>query len=153
MRRRTLLLSALAVPVSAALASCDLLPAPALQIVCDPDLAEALERAAIGWPERRYASLRVDTDISEVELGRKMEALMGGLIATREPKQANRIQRLSLARLEDRWAREVDGGQVHLVATRGDFRDEHQVRKFAKWLITPEADRFFTTARPTATAT
>lgn len=153
MHRRALLLAALAVPVSATLAACDLMPAPPLVIVCDPDLAEALERAAIGWPERRYSSLRVDTDISEVELGRKMEALRGGLIATREPKQANRIQRLSLARLEDRWARDIDGGQVHLVATRGDFRDEHQARKFAKWMITPAADRFFDPPAKRATTT
>lgn len=148
MHRRALLLAALAVPVSA----CDLLPPPPLGVVCDPDLAQALERAIIAWPGRRNGPFRVDTDISLIELGRKMEALRGGLIATREPKQANRIQRLSLARLEDRWIRDIDDGPVHLVVTRGDVLDVRHARAFAKWLATPEADRFvdLPKARPVA---
>ena len=141
MHRRTLLLAALAVPVVAPLAGCDFLPARPLPMVCDPDLVQALERAYDAWPSRRAASV-VQSDISEVELGRAMEALRGGLIATREPKQANRIQRLSLARLSDRWTRDIDGGPAYLVVTRGDFQDEHQARKFARWLATPDADRF-----------
>src|SRR5687768_16810679 len=150
MHRRALLLAALAVPVTA----CDLMRPGPLRIVCDPDLAAALERAALAWPQRRGAPVEVGTDISLVQLGHRMEQLQGGLIATREPKQANRIQRLSLARLEDRWVRDVDGGPVHLVATRGDFRAEHQARKFARWLITPQADRFVDApVRPTATST
>ena len=150
MHRRTLLLAALTLPVGA----CDLMTPGPLRIVCDSDLVEAMERSAAAWPQRRGAPVQVETDISLVQLGRKMEALQGGLIATREPKQANRIQRLSLARLEDRWTRDIDGGPVHLVATRGDFRDEHQARTFAKWLITPEADRFADPAgKPLATAT
>ncbi|MDB5472608.1 MAG: hypothetical protein JWR84_4168 [Caulobacter sp.] len=141
MHRRALLLAALAVPAAAPLAGCDLLPARTLQIVCDPDLGEALDRAFAAWPGRRAPAV-IQSDISPVDLGRKMEALRGGLIATREPKQANRIQRLSLARLGDRWTRDIDGGPVHLVVTRGDFREEHQARTFAKWLAAPEADRF-----------
>ena len=70
------------------------------------------------------------------------ELLQGGLIATREPKQANRIQRLSLARLENRWTRDIDGGPVSLVVTRGDFQDEYEAKKFARWLASPEADQF-----------
>ncbi|RYF94713.1 MAG: hypothetical protein EON95_04330 [Caulobacteraceae bacterium] len=151
MHRRALLLAALAVPASGPLASCGLLPAGPLRIVCDPDLVQALEQAANGWPGRRSAAVSVDTDISLVELGRKMEALQGGLIATREPKQANRIQRLSLARLEDRWTRDIGGGPVSLVVTRGDFVDEHEARTFAKWLASPEADRFVAGAAGTLT--
>ncbi|WGM41290.1 hypothetical protein [Caulobacter sp. NIBR1757] len=146
MHRRALLLAVLAVPV----ASCDLMTPPLLQIVCDPDLVQALERAATAWPGRRGAPVQIDSDISLVELGRKMEALRGGLIATREPKQANRIQRLSLARLEDRWIRDIDGGPVHLVATRGGFQEEHEARKFGKWLATPDADRFADPGAPSA---
>lgn len=137
MHRRTLLLAALAIPVTA----CDLLPPPPLAIVCDADLVGALERAVAAWPGRRGGQLSTDTDIDLVALGRKMEALRGGVIATREPKQANRIQRLSLARLEDRWTRDIDGGPVQLVVTRGDARDVHAARKFARWLASPEADR------------
>ncbi len=122
------------------LASCDLLPAQTMQVVCDADLVQALERAFAAWPDRRGPSA-IQSDISPVELGRQMEALRGGLIATREPKQANRIQRLSLARLEDRWTRDIDGGPVQLVVTRGDFRDVHAARKFARWLASPAADR------------
>lgn len=138
MHRRTLLLAALAVPVS----GCDLLPASPLRVICDADLYENLRVAATDWPDRRGGQVWMGTDISPVVLGRKMEDLRGGLIATREPKQANRIQRLSLARLEDRWTRDIGGTPVHLIVTRGDFRSEHQARKFAKWLVTPEADRF-----------
>lgn len=150
MHRRTLLLAALAVPVSA----CDLLPPPQLGVVCDPDLAQALERAIVAWPGRRDGAFQVDTDISLIELGHKMEALRGGLIATREPKQANRIQRLSLARLEDRWTRDIDGGPVHLVVTRGELLDVRHARAFAKWLASPDADRFADPpAKGSATAT
>eukprot|EP01030_Chromulinospumella_sphaerica_P017988 gene17988-17833_t len=153
MHRRALLLAALAVPVSVPLAGCDLMTPGPLQIVCDPDLVQALERAATAWPERRGAPVAVQSDISLVELGRKMEALRGGLIATREPKQANRIQRLSLARLEDRWARDIDGAPVHLVVTRGDLLEMGHARAFAKWLASPDADRFVDPARAVGTAT
>lgn len=146
MHRRTLLLAALAAPLGA----CDLLPARDLIIVCDVDLVQALERAYAAWPDRR-AALAIQSDISPVEQGRQMEALRGGLIATREPKQANRIQRLSLARLEDRWTRDIAGGPVQLVVTRGDVRDEHAARKFARWLASPAADRFVDGAKPTGT--
>ncbi|HYE47377.1 MAG TPA: hypothetical protein VEA44_16555 [Caulobacter sp.] len=138
MRRRTLLLATLSLP----LAACGLLPPEPLAIVCDADLVAALETAAKAWPGRRGAAVEVATDISERELGERMEALRGGLIATREPKQANRIQRLGLARLEHRWTREIAGGPVQLVATRGDYRSEQGAIAFAKWLASPEADRF-----------
>jgi hypothetical protein len=138
MHRRALLLAALATP----LVACDLMEPGPLRIVCDPDLVQALETAATAWPRRRGAPVQVETDISLVQLGRKMELLQGGLIATREPKQANRIQRLGLARLENRWTRDIDGGPVSLVVTRGDFQDEYEARKFARWLASPEADRF-----------
>ncbi len=154
MHRRALLLVALVVPVSVPLGSCDLMTPGPLRIVCDPDLVQALERAATAWPKRRGAPVQIESDISLVQLGQQMEALRGGVIATREPKQANRIQRLSLARLEDRWTRDIDGGPVSLVATRGDFRDEHEARKFAKWLATPAADRFVDSpVRATQTST
>jgi hypothetical protein len=142
MHRRALLLAALSVSVAAPLAACDLMEPGPLRIVCDPDLVTALEAAATAWPRRRGAPVQVETDISLVQLGRMMELLQGGVIATREPKQANRIQRLGLARLENRWTRDIDGGPVHLVVTRGDFQDEYEAKKFAKWLATPEADRF-----------
>ena len=142
MHRRALLLAALAAPVAAPLGGCDLMEPGPLRIVCDPDLVSALEAAATAWPQRRGAPVQVETDISLVQLGRRMELLQGGLIATREPKQANRIQRLGLARLENRWTRDIDGGPVSLVVTRGDFQDEYEAKKFAKWLASPEADRF-----------
>src|SRR5690606_4039268 len=96
MRRRTLLTAALALP----LAACGLMPPSPLVIVCDPDLAGPLETAAQAWPGRRGAAVEIVTDISERELGARMEAVQGGVIVTREPKQANRVQRLGLARLE-----------------------------------------------------
>lgn len=154
MHRRALLLAALSVPVVAPMGGCDLMKPGPLRIVCDPDLVPTLETAATAWPQRRGAPVQVETDVSLVQLGRKMELLQGGLIATREPKQANRIQRLGLARLEDRWTRDVEGGPVSLVVTRGDFRDEHEAKKFAKWLASPEADRFVTgTQRAVGTST
>lgn len=141
MRRRSLLLASLALPFGA----CGLMPPPTLVIVCDPDLAGALETAANAWPGRRGGEVRVASDISKRELGLKMEALQGGVIATREPKQADRIQRLGLAKLESRWTRQIAGGPVQLVATRGDFQAEHAAIAFAKWLASPEADRFVDT--------
>jgi hypothetical protein len=138
MRRRSILLASLALP----LAACGLMPPPTLVIVCDPDLAGALETAANAWPGRRGGEVQIVTDISKRELGLKMEALRGGLIATREPKQADRIQRLGLAKLEHRWDRQIAGGPVQLVVPRGDFLAEHAAIGFAKWLASPEADRF-----------
>ncbi len=144
MRRRTVLLASLALPPSLALplGACGLMPPPPLVIVCDPDLAGALETAAHAWPGRRGAPVEIVTDISKRELGLKMEALQGGVIVTREPKQADRVQRLGLAKLESRWTRQMAGGPVQLVATRGDFQAEHAAIAFSKWLASPEADRF-----------
>lgn len=141
MRRRTVLLAWLALPLGA----CGLMPPAPLVIVCDPDLAGPLETAANAWPGRRGAEVQIVTDISKRELGLKMEALRGGLIATRELRQADRIQRLGLAKLENRWTRKVAEGAVQLVVPRGDFQSEHAAVAFAKWLASPDADRFVDT--------
>jgi hypothetical protein len=147
MRRRTFLTSTLALGIPG-LAGCGLLPPSHLAIVCDPDLAEALDRAASAWPGRRGGTWTVETDISERQLGALMEGLQGGVIVTREPKQANRIQRMGLSRLENRWTRQLDGGPVAIVVTHGDWQAAAQAKAFAKWLAGPGADRALTAGGP-----
>ncbi|MBI1404778.1 MAG: hypothetical protein GC145_01475 [Caulobacter sp.] len=153
MNRRTLLLSALALPAASSLGACNLMEPPPLVIACDADLAAAMEQAALAWPQRRGAPVEIVTDINPRELGLKMDQVFGGVVATREEKNANRLQRTGRARLADRWSRPSPDGAIALVVTRGDFQAEHESKLFARWAASPEADRFFNrTAGRTPTA-
>ncbi len=136
---RRLFLSGLALSTTG-LWACDIGEAAVLSIVCDPDLAEPVGRALLAWPELRGGRHGLDSDPSERALGQKMEALRGGLVATREPKQANRLQRLGLSRLEHRWTRDIKGGPAILLVTRGPSGPQGRAVRFARWLASPAAD-------------
>ena len=142
MLRRTLLQSGLV--AAAGLAGCGLGPPARLSVVCDMDLRLPLIHAAALWPDRRDGSYAVDSDPTERALGQRMEGLDGGLVATREPKQANRLQRMGLARLDHRWTRPLGGGEIILIATRGDFWPQGRAIAFARWLASPAADAALT---------
>ncbi|MBX3481055.1 MAG: hypothetical protein KF842_11700 [Caulobacter sp.] len=152
MNRRTLLVSGLLLSATPGLAGCNLMEPPPLVIACDADLAAAMERAAEAWPDRRGAEVVVATDINPRELGLKMDQVFGGVVATREEKNANRLQRTGRARLADRWSRQTPDGPIALVVTRGDFQAEHESKLFARWAASPAADRFFIRAAGTAPA-
>jgi hypothetical protein len=70
-----------------------------------------------------------------------METTQGAAVVTREPKQANRIQRMGVSRLEDRWARDIGEGPVAILVTHGDWLAVRQAKTFAKWLASPAADK------------
>ncbi len=138
MLRRTFFQSGLV--AAAGLAGCGLGPPAGLTVVCDMDLRLPLIHAAALWPDRRNGPYDVRSDQTERALGLRMEALDGGLVVTREPKQANRLQRMGLARLDHRWTRTLGGGEIILIATRGDFRRQSRAIAFARWLASPAAD-------------
>jgi hypothetical protein len=130
MDRRVFFLTALVAPL--ALAGCGGAPTP---VVCDPDLAPALDRALAS---RGRATYRLEALTARPLLARA-EASGGLLVATREPKLADRLQRLGLVRIQNRWKLEVGGAPVHLVVTTG--AGEAAAAHLAKWLAGEEAAR------------
>lgn len=119
---------------------CGLAARGPLEIVCDLDLAPILEKAAAAWPGLEGGVVNVATDLSDRVLAEKMETTPAAVVVVREPKQADRLQRTGLAKLEDRWTREIGGEKAVIVVTRGDFFDQRRSIAFAKWLASPEAD-------------
>lgn len=148
MRRRTLIIAGLAAPLAAPLAACDLIPGEPLIIVCDPELVPVMEAAAAAWPDLRGGPVQVGSDISARALGAKMAANQGGVAVTREIRQADRLQRMGVARLENRWTRSIAGTPVHIVVNQGDWMQQRASTAFAKWLASPEADRAVAAAEP-----
>jgi hypothetical protein len=139
MTGRRWFLSGLAVS-TAGLWACDRGEAALLAMVCDPDLVDPVQRALLVWPELRAGRRRMVSDRSERALGQKMESLRGGLVVTREPRQANRLQRLGLSRLEHRWTRDIAGAPAILLVTRGDPGPQGRALRFARWLASPAAE-------------
>ncbi len=110
-------------------------PGPA--VVCDPDLVAPLNAALAAWARKGEAAgftLRAAGPKALLEAG---EAGAGAVIATREPKLADRLQRYGHARLQNRFKPKIGPGEVQVVVTRGD--SEAAGVKFAKWLMTDEA--------------
>ena len=66
----------------------------------------------------------------------------GVVIATREPKLADRLQRYGHARLQNRFKPKVGGGAIQVVVTRGP--GEAAGVAFARWLMTDEAAALLT---------
>lgn len=148
MRRRTVILAGLALPLVAPLAGCDLIPGEGLVIICDPDLVPAMEAAAAAWPDLRGGPVQVGSDISNRGLGALMERTQAGIAVTREVRHADRLQRIGVARLENRWSRKIAGETVHIVVNQGDWRQQRTATAFAKWLASPEADRALAGVQP-----
>jgi len=144
MHRRNLLLLAPAL----ALGACQWLPPPPLTVVCDPELVPMMEKAAGAWPGRRGGDIQIKTDISPRMLATMMDQAKGVVVATRDDKNANRLQRTAHVRLADRWKRESADGPVALLITRGEYLVEYQSRKFAEWIAGPEADSIFNPSAP-----
>lgn len=115
-------------------------PGPA--IVCDPDLVAPLNVALAAWVRKGEATaftLKAADPRALLEAG---EAGSGAVIATREPKLADRLQRYGHARLQNRFKPKVGGGEVQVVVTRGP--GEATGEAFAKWLMTDEAAALLT---------
>lgn len=110
-------------------------PGPA--VVCDPDLVAPLNAALAAWVRKGEAAaftLKAADPRALLEAG---EAGSGAVIATREPKLADRLQRYGHARLQNRFKPKIGSGEVQVVATRGP--GETAGVAFAKWLMTEEA--------------
>jgi len=135
MDRRQLLLAL------GALAGC----APAadgLAVACDPDLAAPLNAALSAWVRKGEAAGFVLSADDAKALLTRAEATPGLVVATREPKLADRLQRTSQARLQNHWKPKIGAGEVQVVVTRGD--GEAAGVAFAKWLMTDEAAAILT---------
>jgi len=115
-------------------------PGPA--IVCDPDLVAPLNVALAAWVRKGEATaftLKAADPRALLEAG---EAGSGAVIATREPKLADRLQRYGHARLQNRFKPKIGPGEVQVVVTRGP--GEAAGEAFAKWLMTDEAAALLT---------
>ena len=138
MDRRLFLLGA------AALAGCS--PAAGdLSIACDPDLVMRLKAAMTAWRPAGAAtgvhgkSIVGLDDRALLAFGETTDGLV---LVTREPKLADRLQRTSRVRLQNRWKPKIGPGEVQVVVTRGD--GEAQGVAFARWLMTDEAAAILT---------
>ncbi len=107
----------------------------ATAVVCDPELLPALDRALA---TRGRATYRLDGLAAKPLLARA-EAETGLLVVTREPKLADRLQRLGLVRIQNRWKLDLGEAPAHLVATTG--AGEAAAARLAKWLTGDEAAR------------
>lgn len=110
---------------------------PGPVVVCDPDLVAPLNVALAAWVRRGEAadfSLKAADPRTLLAAG---EGGTGAVIATREPKLADRLQRYGHARLQNRFKPRAGGGEIQVVATRGP--GEAAGAAFAKWLMTDEA--------------
>ncbi len=115
-------------------------PGPA--VVCDPDLVAPLNAALAAWVRKGEATaftLKAADPKALLEAG---EAGSGAVIATREPKLADRLQRYGHARLQNRFKPKIGPGEVQVVVTRGP--GEAAGEAFAKWLMTDEAAALLT---------
>jgi hypothetical protein len=139
MDRRTLLLAALGT-AGPGLSGCGLLPPPRLDLVTDAELVAVLDAAARRWPGLGAGEVATRSDASPRTAAQLMAALRGGLIATRDEKVANHLQRTGVARLQNRWVRKIHGQPAILLVTEGDWRATGRAKAFAKWLISPAAE-------------
>jgi len=102
-------------------------------VVCDPDLAPALGRALRTRGERSFTL----EPLAPRDLLTRAEGGGGVLVVTREPKLADRLQRLGVARLQNRWKQDIDGAPAQMVVTTGD--GESTAVHMARWLAGEEA--------------
>lgn len=136
MDRRVFLVSGLA--GLAPLAAC----APrVITVICDPALAPALDRALRTRGGRTY---RLEP-LAPRELLARAEGGAGLLVVTREPKLADRLQRLGFARIQNRWKPDIGGAPAQMVVTTGD--GEAAAVHMARWLAGDEAAALLNTAR------
>lgn len=119
------------------MAGCGLTGQRRLDIVCDPGLEVALARAVTAREAEGGYTLSV---CLPRELLQRVEDRTADLVATREGKIADRLQRLGQARLNDRWKASVQGADVHILAIRdGDAR--RRAMALGEWLAGDEAAR------------
>lgn len=134
MNRRVFVLAALAV------AGCQ--PAGRLVVACDPDLAAPLGVAAEAWARQEGLQAPEVTPLDARRLLAAAEATPGLVMATREPRLADRLQRTGQVRLQNRWKPKIGGGEVQVVVVRG--AGEGAGAAFGKWLMTDEAAAILT---------
>lgn len=132
MDRRVFLISAVATPL--ALGGCG---GRTITVICDPELAAPLDRALA---TRGRATYRLQ-GLAPRALLEAAEAGEGAVVVTREAKLADRLQRLSHVRLQNRWKIEIGGGLAHILATKG--AGEGVAAHLGEWLAGEEAARLF----------
>lgn len=111
-----------------------------LTVACDPDLVAPLKAALSAWrPGGQETGVRGKSIVGLDDRGLLAfgETTDGLVLATREPKLADRLQRTSRVRLQNRWKPRIGAGEVQVVVTRG--AGEAEGVAFAKWLMTDEA--------------
>ncbi len=115
---------------------------PGPVVVCDPDLVKPLNAALAAWARQGGASDFSPAPADPKALLTAGEGGAGVVIATREPKLADRLQRYGHARLQNRFKPKVGGGEIQVVVTRGP--GEAAGVAFARWLMTDEAAALLT---------
>jgi hypothetical protein len=109
-------------------------------VACDRPLAAALTRALEAWSAK--GGRCVLDALAARPLIDRGETTEGLVLVTREPKLADRLQRQSLARLQNRWHPMIGGVQAEMVVTRG--AGEGAAVKLAKWLASEDAAALLT---------
>jgi|GEM_PF-4422515 len=102
-------------------------------VICDTDLVAPLDRALA---TRGRSTYRLE-GLGPRPLLDAAEAGEGAIIVTREGKLADRLQRLSHVRLQNRWELRIGGGPVHVLATKGS--GERMAIHLGEWLASEEA--------------
>lgn len=127
MDRRVFLVTTLA------LGGCGLLGGRTIDVVCDPGLAAALDRALVTRGARTYRL----AGLSPKAMLDRAETAPGLIVVSAEPKLTDRLQRLGFARLQNRWRFQIGGAPAHMVVTEG--AGEAAAVHLAKWLAGDEA--------------
>lgn len=117
-----------------------------LSVACDPDLVAPLKAALAAWrPDGEGTGVRGRSivGVDERTLLSLAERTDGLVVVTREPKLADRLQRTSRVRLQNRWKPRIGAGEVQVVVTRGE--GEALGAAFGKWLMSDEATAILST--------